>query len=268
MIGFYDSGLGGLTIFKEMALLSPATALYYYADTNNCPLGEKTEQEIFDAVERGVEFLMKKGCTIVLLACNTATVVAIRKFQGSWLKGRQGKNILGIVRPMSENLAEKGICRDSTIAVMATKATIETGFYAEELEQSGYSHHISIACSGLAFAIENNDTKSQKIILQKLFDLTEIKKIKTLVLACTHYPIITELIRSSFIKAGGCADVQILCQNDFVPLKLVDYLLDHPEYKLRGQGIEYFASANPRDFSAKVKQVFGIDIKVSPVLES
>ena len=265
MIGFYDSGLGGVTILKEMVELSAATGLMYYGDTKNVPLGEKSDTEIYAAVEQGVRFLFENGCNLVVLACNTATVTTVRKLQGEWLTQFPGCNVLGIVRPVSEALIEMEVSKDSTLAIMGTKATIETQFYQEELRQSGYSNLIDIACLGLALAIEQQDTDMQKKLLKQYFALVDVAAINYIVLACTHYPIIQDLIKKEFVLAGGSKKVSIISQSEVVPEKLIDYLIRHKEYELTGQGVSMYVTANPTEFEQKVDKLFDIKTKVELV---
>ena len=268
MIGFYDSGLGGLTIFKEMVEISPATALVYYGDTANCPLGEKSPAQIHAAVTKGVEFLFAQGCSLVVLACNTATVTSIRKLQGKWLKKYPGRNVLGVVRPVSEELREREISPQHTVAVLATPATIRTGFYQEELREAGYTNLVEIAGSDLALAIETQDEAKQRALLARYFQSVNAARIQHLVLACTHYPIIQEVIYEEFVLAGGSPEVEIISQSEIVPEKLIDYLIRHPEYELKGQGVEVFASAYPDRFAQKVHALFQIRTKVLLVTQT
>ena len=262
MIGFYDSGLGGLTILKEMVEISPATALVYYGDTASCPLGEKSKEEIHSAVTKGVEFLFAQGCSVVVLACNTATVTSVRTLQGKWLNRYPGRNVLGVVRPVSEELVEREISTADTIAILSTNATSESGFYREELREAGYENLIDIACPGLAVAIENRETDKQRTLLQSYFAQVDVSRIQHLVLACTHYPIIRDVIHEEFVKAGGAASVEIICQSEIVPEKLIDYLIRHPEYELKGQGVEMFVSEDPEGFEKKVLDLFDIRTRV------
>jgi glutamate racemase len=266
MIGFYDSGLGGMTILKEMVELSAATGLMYYGDTKNVPLGDKTEEEIHSAVEQGVRFLFEKGCNIVVLACNTATVTSVRKLQQEdWLAQYPGCNALGVVRPVSEALIEMEVSKESTIAVMATKATIDSQFYQEELRTSGYSNIVDIACVGLALAIEQQDLDMQRSLLKEYFNTLDITSINYIVLACTHYPIIQDIIKEEFINAGGSKKVKIISQSEVVPEKLIDYLIRHKEYELTGQGVSIFVTAGADEFEQKVDKLFDIKTKVELV---
>lgn len=265
MIGFYDSGLGGLTILKEVVELSPATALYYYGDTKNCPLGEKSDNQILEAAQEGVSFLFDQGCSLVVLACNTATAVAIRKLQNKWNSHHQSKNILGIVRPVSEELLAKHLAKDSNIALMATEATIRTKFYEEELKDAGYTNIVNVPCSGLAKAIENNNIHHQSKLLQSYFQKIDSTNIDAIILACTHYPIIRENIFKHFVGAGGKLAVTMFSQNDFIPSKLIDYLIKHPEYRLDGQGVKIFCNGSAHEFEEKIRKMFGIKTVVESI---
>lgn len=266
MIGLYDSGAGGLTIFTELVEISAATGLCYYADTKNLPLGEKTNEEIDAATEQGVTYLFEKGCNLVVLACNTATVTSIRKLQNGWLKKYPGKNVLGIVRPVSEALHEYEIMQDATIAILATKATIASKFYEEELRDAGYNSIVDIEASGLAIAIEEGDETKQRELLAQYFNSIDVASIDALVLACTHYPIIKDIIKQEFVKAGGKETVNVISQSDIVPEKLIDYILRHEELDLlTGQGIEIFVNGDAEEFEKKLENFFDIKAKAVQV---
>jgi glutamate racemase len=265
MIGFYDSGLGGLTILTEMLEISPATALVYYGDTKNCPLGNKSPEKIEEAVKKGVEFLFDHGCSVVVLACNTATVTSIRSLQGKWMDKYKGRNILGVARPVAEYLTEGEVEKTDHLAVLATEVTVKSNFYQEELNAAGYNNITQIACSGLAIAIENQDEELQRKLLSEYFANVDTSKINHLVLACTHYPIIKKIILEEFVKSGGNKNAKIISQSDIVPEKLIDYLVRHPEYELDGQGVEIFVTQDPDLFEQRVFSIFDIKTKVTEI---
>jgi glutamate racemase len=129
MIGFFDSGVGGLTILKAVHERMPEYDTYYLGDTAHAPYGNKTREEIFDLTWDGCKQLFAQGCGLVILACNTASAAALREIQQTKLAEYPGKSVLGIIRPTVEALARHGHKR---IAVLSTIATKNSGAYEKE----------------------------------------------------------------------------------------------------------------------------------------
>jgi glutamate racemase len=258
MIGFYDSGLGGLTIVNEFLKLYPQTKTVYLADTLNCPLGNKTNEEILRITKRGVEFLFSQGCRLVVLACNTATSVAIRPIQQEWLPARPefvGRNVLGVVKPVTEELINR---KESVepILLLATSATCRSRFYQQELALEGFKEFDCLSLPHLAQAIEEQDTFWIEQILREVANQADLAKYRSFVLACTHYPIVKEKIRQIFsftIKHP----FEIFDQSALVPKRLAAYLQRHPEYSLLEGDLQIVVSGGQVDiYAQKIKSLF------------
>jgi glutamate racemase len=242
MIGFYDSGIGGQTILKEVKKRLPFLDTLYFGDVKNCPLGEKTDQHIYEIVKNGVQLLFEQGCNLVILACNTATAIAIRRLQNEWLPiSYPDRKILGVIRPVSEELKELQIAKSDNICIMATPATINSGFYIDELNEYGFRNVSQIAVPGLALAIEqSNETEIKEVLKKVLKENQEIvPQIDVLVLACTHYPIALQQIASKIIENGGKKSLQIISQDYLVAVKLQEYLNRYP-YLAQFNGIDRY----------------------------
>ncbi len=271
MLGFYDSGLGGVTIFKEFISRNPGKRFVYYADTAHCPLGEKTEEEIYELTTEGVKFLFNKGCELVVLACNTATSVAIRRIQQDWLPSKpqyNKKNVLGVVRPVAEVLQEiNGRKKIKSVLILATRATCRTGFYQQEFEDGGVSEHYCLACPGLAEAIEKLDRKKVEFLVGKYLTKKSkyLQNTDSVVLACTHYPIYIEQISKELEKITGHKDFKIYSQSNLVCTKLEQYLQFHKEYSLIDGDIEFYTSSEPIEFQRKLSLVFGLNYSVKSI---
>jgi glutamate racemase len=272
MIGFYDSGLGGLTIFSEFYRKNKNLSLCYLGDTANCPLGDKTKEEITEITKKGVEFLFSKGCNLVVLVCNTATSVAIRELQQNWLpKNYPDKNVLGVVRPVSEVLKEASEKFEDgeiePVVVLATSATCKTGFYQEELLEAGVKESKCIPCSGLADAIENLDSPKVARILDECFEtnLPYFLEAKTMVLACTHYPIIEKTIEKHLKKKIERDDVKIVSQSNMVAEKLEEYLEKHEKYRPSKGKVKIWVTEGNEGFREKMKEIFGLKHEVEEV---
>jgi glutamate racemase len=261
MIGFYDSGLGGLTIFEKVQELMPNIAKIYLGDTKNCPLGDKDEGEILEITKRGCDFLFSQGCSLVVIACNTATTIAIRPIQNDWLPtSHPNKKVLGIIRPVSEELIEKNISIDKNIAILATKATINSHFYDEELKQVGFHKLYPIICTGLADAIESQSVAKIEEVVDKIMrdNLVAVSNVDYAILACTHYPIAGDIIQQKLIKYGAKKQIKLLSQANMVAQRLENYIFRHPEIQLQLGDSKFFATSNPSEFKDKIQDIFDI----------
>jgi glutamate racemase len=268
MLGLFDSGVGGLTILKEVEKVLPGKEILYYADNQNCPLGEKSAEQIYQITIQAVEFLFNKGCNLVILACNTATSVAIRKIQETWLpKYYPDKKVLGIIRPVPESLLENMRNRSNLIAVMATPATIKEGFYEQELKDFGFSNILNLPCPGLASAIENADSLAINSLLDNLFKniSNQITLIDDLVLACTHYPLIKDVIQKKLTEYGAKPDIQIFDQGQIVAFKLIDYLQRHDQYLPENGSLQVYCSMKSDEFIKSLEKIMGFTNSVNVV---
>jgi glutamate racemase len=261
MVGFYDSGLGGVTILKLVNDNFPNISTMYLADTLHCPLGEKTSKEILAYTKSGVSFLFDRGCNLVLLACNTATAVTIRELQNNWLHATYpDKKILGIIRPVSEKMLEIHQDKQINIGIMATPATITTGFYEEEMSAAGYHNIFSIPCLGLADSIENQNFKRIDSLLEDYFssNVEVVRSLDVMILACTHYPIIRNEISNKLKKYGAKPSLKLLSQGTVVAKRLDIYLQNHPEVIVGKAENQIFVTDDPDSFEVKLKLIFGI----------
>jgi glutamate racemase len=229
MIGFYDTGLGGQRIADMFRQISDIPYICYQ-DRESLPLGDKTKDQIRNIVIAGVEKLFQQNCSLVVLACNTASVSTIRYIQSTWLsQNYPNKQVLGVTVPLREYLDEFIELRSQRGLLLATQATINSGFYKEYLAQFHYNLDY-LACPNLADSIEKDIydqdieyTRSVKI-LQNLS-----KQIKTkpdyIILACTHYGYISKQIQDIFQIS------QLLDPSQYIAHRIVDYLERHKEYR-------------------------------------
>ena len=133
MIGIFDSGFGGLTVFKEIKKALPEYLYIYLGDNLRAPYGGRSQEAIFEFSKQAVDYLFKQGCQLVILACNSASAEALRKLQQEWLPTNYAnRRILGVIRPVVEEAAE--ISKSGKIGVVGTVATIKSGAYKKELE--------------------------------------------------------------------------------------------------------------------------------------
>ncbi len=196
-IGVLDSGIGGTTVLDKMVELLPNEEYIYYADTKNNPYGEKSEEELYKIVRNIVTFLIdKKNCKMIVLACNTATTKCMKKLRKEFPE----MLFVGTVP------AVKVACDNhyKHTLVLATPATIDSERMTELVQDNKKENQeINLyPCPGLADAIEKQEEDKITQILEKIKRKTKAKKIDSIVLGCTHYPLIKDKIKKYFPKAA------------------------------------------------------------------
>ena len=243
MIGVFDSGIGGLTVLRELRTRFPELAFVYLGDHANVPYGNRPSAEIVDLTRAGIEHLFERGARLALLGCNTATAVAARTLQRDWLPGSRwrGRNILGIVAPTVEAATQTpwAVTRPQypqknntdVIAVFGTLRTITSGVYPEEIgKRCPRVTVIQQVCAELAGAIE--DRAGEDVL-----DALVADGVKALIagnggaaphraiLGCTHFPLVEAVFRRHLPTA-----TRLLSQPELVADSLEHYLERHPEY--------------------------------------
>ena len=217
-IGIFDSGMGGLLIGRAIRKDMPQYDYIYLGDTKNLPYGNKSQGQIYKNTVRAVEFLFKKDCALVIIACNTASSQALRKLQQDWLPKSKYKDrrVLGVIRPTVENVKGFG-----QIGLIGTERTIDSTAYLQELQKINPKIKLqALATPDLVPMIETG--KYDQNILEKY--LADFKNNDALILGCTHYGILKKEIK----KILG-NKVKIIAQEDLLPKKLHNYLLKHKE---------------------------------------
>ncbi|MGM0619956.1 MAG: glutamate racemase [Bacteroidota bacterium] len=229
-IGVFDSGYGGLTVLKELLKKLPGYDFLYLGDNARTPYGTRSFKVVYEYTLEAVKYLFEKNCPLVIIACNTASAKALRNIQQLDLpKIGPTRRVLGVIRPSVEKVAE--ITRNGHVGVLGTSGTVASESYPIELGKwSGGSVKSTVqeACPMWVPLVENNEIESEgteffvRKNIQNIFQ--KDKDIDTLILGCTHYPLLGRVIRK-FVPDG----VQILEQGEIVAGKLIDYLTRHPE---------------------------------------
>lgn len=261
-IGIFDSGYGGLTIFKAIKAAMPQYNYIYLGDNARAPYGNLSYQTVYEYTWQCVRWLLDQGCELVILACNTASAKALRSIQQRNLTGPYAaKRVLGVIRPTAEVIGNYS--QSKHIAILGTNGTVQSGSYLIEIEHfypelNVYQH----ACPLWVPLIENNDLYSEESINIIKKDVLEVlrqdEQIDTLLLACTHYPLIKDIIQQFVPK-----HVNIVGQDMLVTDSLKDYLLRHPKIaiKIAQQGqILFYTTGDSKDFEAHTAMFFGKDI--------
>jgi glutamate racemase len=250
-IGVFDSGYGGLTVFKSIAKLLPQYDYVYLGDNSRAPYGNRSFKTIHQYTWECVQQLFELGCPLVILACNTASAKALRTIQQQDLQHADGtKRVLGVIRPTAEVIGNYSATKE--IGVLGTKGTIQSESYLLEIEK--FFPNVKVyqqACPLWVPLIENGeyDKPGADYFVKKYLDevLTQSPDIDTLLLACTHYPLLINKI-----KAYIPQNIKVVSQGDIVAQSLVDYLHRHPEMEQRltqnGQQKFYTTSDDTADF--------------------
>ena len=220
-IGIFDSGVGGLSIWKELNKLLPDENTIYLADTKYAPYGEKTKQEIIDLSVKNTDFLLAKGCKLIVVACNTATTNAI-----SYLRSHYSIPFIGI-EPAIKPAALK--TKTKKIGVLATKGTLSSALFHDTTDL--YADQIEIIeqkGTGLVSLIENGHLNSIETfeLLRQYLDPMVAENIDYLVLGCTHYPFlipqIRKIIPNNICIVDSGAAVALQTQRVLKELNLID----------------------------------------------
>jgi len=222
-IGFFDSGLGGLTILKATAKELPDYDYLYYGDTENLPYGDKTESEIYAHTTKGVAYLFDKGCALVILACNTASAETARKLQREFIPSEYpDRKVLGIIVPTVEAVSGEPA---SSAILIATRRTVESKKYQIELNQKTTStiSLTSIATPQLVPLIELNELEAASHEAIRVIQ-AKAGESEVVILGCTHYTQIKQQLRDHFGESK-----KIISQDEVIPEKLRLYLEAHPE---------------------------------------
>lgn len=227
-IGVFDSGYGGLTILSKIRQLMPQYDYLYLGDNARAPYGPHSFDVVYEFTRQAVETLFDRGCKLVVLACNTASAKALRSIQENDLH-RWGADyrVLGVIRPTVE--AVGALTRTRHIGVLATVGTINSGSYGLELHKLDPEIQVTgQACPMWVPLVEYGeyDTPGAEYFVKKRLDaiLQSDPLIDTLILACTHYPLLLPIIRK-YTPDG----IKVVPQGEFVAQSLQKYLIRHPQ---------------------------------------
>lgn len=245
-IGVFDSGYGGLTILKEIIRELPQYDYIYLGDNARAPYGSRSFEAVYHYTGEAVRKLFEMGCRLVILACNTASAKALRTIQQVDLPLIDAhKRVLGVIRPSVEALADYS--ENGHIGILATRGTVASGSYPIEIEKlfgKEKFHITQLACPMWVPLVENNELSGEgaeyfvRKYLNELFTADPL--LDTIVLACTHYPLLRPLIRQMVPE-----HVRIIGQGHIVADSLKDYLLRHPEMETclsKGESVSYYTT--------------------------
>jgi len=266
-IGVFDSGYGGLTILSELREKLPQYDYLYFGDNARAPYGTRSFDVVYEFTLEAVKELFDRGCHLVILACNTASAKALRTIQQKDLPSlAPNKRVLGVIRPSAEIIGS--ISETKHIGVLATKGTVISESYVIEIDKfSPEATVVQHACPMWVPLIENNkhETEAGREFIKN--DIKEIlkmdEKIDTLVLGCTHYPVL-----KNYIESIVPSNIKIIAQGKIIADSLADYLERHPEIEtncLKNGEVAYLTSETTDEFDRNASIFARDEVKSSHV---
>jgi glutamate racemase len=262
-IGVFDSGYGGLTVLNEIVAKLPQYNYIYMGDNARAPYGPRSFETVYHYTLECVQWFFKQGCSLVILACNTASAKALRNIQLLDLpKIDTSKRVLGVIRPTSEIIGTYSATKH--VGILGTTGTVQSESYPIEI--SKFFPEVTVfqeACPMWVPLIENNEHFSDgaDYFVKKHLDhlLNRSATIDTILLACTHYPLMLDKIKK--YTAEG---IRIVSQGEIVANSLADYLqrhLDMEERCSKGGQIDFFTTDSKEDFDKQAGVLFGRSIQ-------
>jgi glutamate racemase len=266
-IGVFDSGYGGLTVLREFVKKLPQYDYVYLGDNARAPYGSRSFETVYRYTLECVKWFFNQGCPLVVLACNTSSAKALRTIQQKDLPGIDtGKRVLGVIRPTTELIGK--FSSSKHVGILATSGTVNSNSYVIEIEK--FYPDVKVyqqACPMWVPLIENDeyDTHGADYFVKKYINqlLDQSPVIDTILLACTHYPLLHDKIRE-FTPA----DIKILSQGEIVADGLADYLHRHPEMEQKlslGGTHKFYTTDSKEDFDRHAANFFGAEISSAHV---
>jgi glutamate racemase len=264
-IGVFDSGYGGLTVLKELIKALPEYDFIYLGDNARTPYGTRSFEVVYEYTLEAVKYLFSQNCPLVIIACNTASAKALRNIQQLDLPViAPDRRVLGVIRPSVE--AVSAITKTGHVGILGTVGTVTSESYPIELEKWSEGRVVATvqeACPMWVPIVENNEigTEGAEFFIQRhiLNILAKDSEMDTLVLGCTHYPLLIETI-----KKYVPPHIKIVEQGEITAGKLVEYLNRHPEIETRlskNSWLEFQTTESSASFESKAALFLGNKVK-------
>lgn len=263
MLGVFDTGVGGLTVLKSIHERLPHLSTLYLGDNARAPYGGHDAETIYRWTLASVRFLLDVGCPLVVLACNAASAVALRRMQQDILpRDYPNRRVIGIVRPVGEYLAKQPF---REVGLLATPATVASGYYLTMMKELGSPVRLTqMGCPGLAGKIERGeewDEGTREIVQSCSAELiARNPDLDAVVLACTHFPRVEPLFRKALPST-----IPLLIQSDIAAASLAEYLNRHPELDLDATGSREYVTTGNGAVSEIASRVYGKQISFEQV---
>ena len=258
-IGVFDSGYGGLTVLREIVRQLPQYDYIYMGDNARAPYGNRSFETVYRYTLQCVQWFFDQGCPLVVLACNTASAKALRTIQQHDLpRINGGRRVLGVIRPTTEIIGN--YTNTGSVGILATRGTVQSLSYLIEIEKFFPNLRVSQeACPMWVPLVENSEHTgpgADYFVQKNLRNiLAADSRIDTLLLACTHYPLLKNKI-AQFLPQG----ITVVSQGEIVSASLAGYLDRHPEMETRlsRTGLRrFFTTDSPTDFDDHASIFFG-----------
>jgi glutamate racemase len=260
MIGIFDSGVGGMTVARAVETLLPDLQIIYYGDLARTPYGSKSPETIIEYSINNTEFLLSHGAQAIIIACNSAASVA-----SEILRQKFDVPIFEVISPAVNRAV--ATTQSGNIGVIGTRATIRSGIYTQKIKQKSPDLRVfSKACPLLVPLVEEGwlNARETKMILRKYLAPLKQKQIDTLVLGCTHYPLLKDLIQHRV----GRKRIRLVDSSIEVALTLQTYLDENPDFKETLQydtTNKYFVSDITKAAITTAEKIFGRHINLKKV---
>lgn len=250
-VGIFDSGYGGLTVLSGIKSILPDYDYIYLGDNARAPYGNRSFERVYEFTLEAVKWFFNHGCHLVILACNTASAKALRTIQQINLPQIDSeKRVLGVIRPTAEYIGS--LSQTGHIGIMGTEGTIQSESY--EIEIAKLYPHMTVtgeACPMWVPLVENReyDKPGADYFVKQHVDnlLSKDSQIDTIILGCTHYPLLMDKI-SQFLPKN----IRVVSQGDVVAESLKDYIKRHPEIDVKcskGGTVSYYTTDSPDKFT-------------------
>ena len=252
MIGIFDSGVGGMTVARAVETLLPDLQIIYYGDLARTPYGSKSPETIIEYSIENTEFLLEQGARAVIIACNSAASVA-----SGVLRQKFDIPIFEVISPAVDRAITT--THSGNIGIIGTRATIRSEVYVEKIKAKAPEFRVfSKACPLLVPLVEEGwlDARETKMILRKYLNPLKQKQIDTLVLGCTHYPLLKDLIQYRM----GKNRTRLIDSSIEVALTLQKYLAENPDFSSalqRGAVNRYYVSDITKAAVITAEKIFG-----------
>ena len=262
-IGIFDSGYGGLTVLKEIVKKLPQYDYLYLGDNARAPYGTRSFETVYEYTLESVKRLFNKGCHLVILACNTASAKALRTIQQKDLPIiNPTKRVLGVIRPTTEIIGNYS--KTKCVGVLGTSGTISSNSYLIEITKFFPDMEVyQEACPMWVPLVENNeyDKPGADYYIKQNLDnlLKQSKNIDTIILGCTHYPLLINKIKQ-FLPY----ELTLLSQGEITANGLSNYLKRHPEMETKcskGGMIKFYTTGSEENFNSQASKFFGKEVK-------
>ena len=248
-IGFFDSGVGGLSVYARFKQILPNENTIYFGDLKNMPYGNKSREELLGFARRILDFFKSKNVKVVVIACNTSSATVYEE-----IKDEYDFKIYPIIQSFAKVLSEENI---NSYGVFATSATIKSGAYKREIQK--YNKNIQVfemECPNWTSYVENGKIESKECLedIRDKMDKMLLNNPEKIILGCTHYPYLLDVLSKFAAKNMFIDPAEIFVEYIKQDLKALDLLNTN---KTIGNE-EFYVSANPKDFVSNAKLFYKV----------